>query len=65
MGTQEEVNVPIWLIVCFQQSERQVSQSLNNDTFYRPAVTNAQCFIGTEKNPDAGKILNYDDDYYS
>ena len=28
-------------------------------------VTSAHCIIGTEKNPDAGILLNYDDDDYS
>ena len=53
LGTQEGVNVPIWIIVRFQQRERQDSQSLANDTFYRPPVTNAQCIIAAEKNPDS------------
>ena len=34
--------------------------------FCRLPVTSAQCIIGTEKYPDAGTFLNYDDDdYYS
>ena len=57
------MNVPIWKIVGFQQRDRQDSQNLNNDTFYRPPVTNAQCIFATEKCPDAATVLNYDDDY--
>ena len=38
---------------------------MNNDTFYRPLVTSAQCIIGTEKYPDGGILLNYNDDDYS
>ena len=38
---------------------------MNNDTFYRPLVTSAQCIIGTEKYPDSGILLNYNDDNYS
>ena len=38
---------------------------MNKDTFYRPLVTSAQCIIGTEKYPDSGILLNYNDDYYS
>ena len=34
-------------------------QHQNNDTFYRPSVVNAQCIIGSEKFPDAGKNFNY------
>ena len=38
---------------------------MNNDTFNRPLVTSAQCIIGTEKYPDSGILLNYNDDNYS
>ena len=33
LGTQEGVNVPIWVYVAFQQHDRQHDQNLNNDTF--------------------------------
>ena len=33
MGTQEGIDVPIWIIVGFQQCDRQHDQNLNNDTF--------------------------------
>ena len=49
LGTQEGVKVPIWIIVCFQQSDRQNDQKLKIDTFYRFLVTSVQCIIGTEK----------------
>ena len=65
LGTQEGVNVPIWIYVAFQQHDRQHDQTLNNDTFYRMPVTSAQCIIGTEKYPDSAILLNYDDDDYS
>ena len=39
LGTQEGVNVPIWIIVGFQQSDRQHAQNLNSDTFHRLPVT--------------------------
>ena len=35
LGTQEEINVAIWITVGFQQKERQGSQNLNIHTFYR------------------------------
>ena len=38
---------------------------MKNDTFYRPKVTSATCIIGTEKYPDSGILLNYNDDNYS
>ena len=65
LGTQEGINVPIWIIVGFQQQDRQNSQNENNDTFYRPPVTSAQCIIGTEKYPDSAILLNYNDDDYN
>ena len=65
LGTQEGINVPIWIFRAFQQNDRQNDQDLNNDTFDRPQVTSAQCIIGTEKYPDSGVLLNYNDDDYS
>ena len=65
LGSHENMNVPIWIIIAFQQRDRQNSQNLNNDTFCRLPVVSAQCIIGTEKYPDACILLNYDDDDYS
>ena len=65
LGTQEGINVPIWIFVAFQQNDRQNDQDSNNDTFYRPPVLSAQCIIGTEKYPDSGILINYNDDDYS
>ena len=65
LGSHENMNVPIWIFIGFQQRDRQDSQNLNNDTFCRLPVVSAQCIIGTEKYPDAGILLNYDDDDYS
>ena len=65
LGSHENMNIPIWIIIGFQQQDRQDSQNLNNDTFCRLPVVSAQCIIGTEKYPDAGILLNYDDDDYS
>ena len=65
LGSQENMNVPIWINIGFQQRDRQVSQNLNNDTFCRVPVVSAQCIIGTEKHPDAGILINYGDDNYS
>ena len=65
LGTQEGINVPIWIFVAFQQNDRQNDQDLNNDTFYRPLVTSTQCIIGTEKYPDSSILLDYNDDDYS
>ena len=53
------MNVPIWIIIGFQQSDKKDSQT---DSFGRLPVTSIKCIIGTEKYPDAGKLVNYDDD---
>ena len=65
LGSLENMNVPIWIIIGFQQQDRKDSQNLNNDTFCRLPVVSAQCVIGTENYPDAGILLNYADDEYS
>ena len=65
LGSQENLNAPVWIIIGFQHQERQDSHNLNKDTFCRLPVVSAQCAIGTEKNPDAGIRLNYDDDDYA
>ena len=62
LGSQENMNVPIWIIIGFREQDRQDSQNLNIDTFCRLPIVSAQCVIGTEKYPDAGIFLNYDDD---
>ena len=48
-----------------QQNDRQHYQILNKDTFVRLPVISAQVVIGTEKYPDSGILLNYNDDDYS
>ena len=62
LGTQEGINIPTWIFVAFQQNDRQHDQNLNNDTFFRLSVTSAQVVIGTERYPDSGILLNYDND---
>ena len=65
LGSQENMNVHIWIIIGFQQHYRKDSQNLKNDTFCRLPVVSGLCIIGTEKYTDAGILLNYDDDDYS
>ena len=65
LGSHENMNVPLWINTGFQQRDRQDSQILNNDTFCRLPVVSAQRIFGTEKYPDAGILINYDDDDYS
>ena len=63
--SQESMKVPKWIIIGFQQRERQDSGNLVNDSFYRLPVTSTRCIIGTEKYPVAGILLNYHGDDYS
>ena len=49
LGTQEGINIPVWIHVVFQQNDRQHDQKLNNVTFCWLPVTTAQCIIGTER----------------
>ena len=65
LGSHENMNVPVWIMIGYQQQDRQISQNLNNDTFRRLPVVCAQRIIGTENYSDAGIILNYNDDDYS
>ena len=65
LGTHEGVNVPIWVFVAFQQHDRQLDQTMNNDTFYRLPVSSAQCIFATKKYPDSAILFNYDVDDYS
>ena len=41
LDSQESMNVPKWIIIGFQQQDRQDSQFLNNDTFCRLLVVSA------------------------
>ena len=65
LGTQENVNIPTWMFVVFQQNDRQHDQNFNNDTFVRLPVISTQLAVGTERYPDCSILLNYDDDDYS
>ena len=65
LGAQEGNKVPIWNSVGFQQTDRQDSQNLSKDMFYKPPITSAQCIIGTKKSPDFAILITFDDDYYS
>ena len=59
------MNILTWINVDFQPRDRQEAHNFNNDTFYRPPVTNAQCISGTGKYPDSAYLLNSNDDAYS
>ena len=58
LGSQEGINVLIWIVIGFQQRDGQNSENLNNHTFYRPPVTSAQCIIGVDRYPDSAILLN-------
>ena len=65
LGSQKNMNVPKWIIISLQQPDRQVTQSLNYDSFCGLPVTSAQCIIGRERYPDAAILLSYADHDYS
>ena len=58
LGRKENMKVRPWIIVGFNQRDREDSQNLNKDNFLRLPVTSAQCIMGTEKHPDGGILLN-------
>ena len=41
LGSQESLNVPIWIIIGIEQKNRHDSQNLNNDAFYSLPVVSA------------------------
>ena len=61
LGSQKGMKVFVWIIIVSQQTYRQNSQNVNKNTFCRLPVTSTHCNFGTEKYPDAGILLNYDD----
>ena len=61
LNSQESMNVPILIIIGVQQRNGQDSQNLNIDSFFRLPVVISECIIGTEKHPDSGILINYDD----
>ena len=63
IGFSRKNECPISIIIRFQQKNRQDLHNLNNGTFCRLSVVSAQPSIGIEKNPDAGLLLNYGDEY--
>ena len=65
IGVEEGISIPMFIIIGFQQQDRENPQNLNNDTFIRLPVTSAQCIVASEKYPDSSILLNYDDDDYS
>ena len=50
LGTEENVNNPIWIIFVFQQQDKQDSQNLNGDIFVRLPVVSAQAIMSEEKH---------------
>ena len=51
------MNDPTWIIIGFQQKERQDSQDLNNDTLCSLPVTSAQSIIGIEKQSKKNQAI--------
>ena len=51
LGSQQSMNVPIWIIKSFRRRDRQESQNLNIDTFCRLPVISAQVYYWNGKRP--------------
>ena len=62
IGTQEGINIPIWIFTVFRQSDREHDQNLNNENLCRLPFTSAQCNIGSKRYPDSASLLPYNDD---
>ena len=58
LETHDGINIPIRIVIGFQQIERQDSQNMKNGSFFRPPVTSAQCIIRTEKYLDSAILIN-------
>ena len=67
IGTQEGLNVSVWILMGFQQSERPDSKLLNNGWFvlWTSSINGSMHYWNRTKHPDSGIILNGDDDDYS
>ena len=46
LGSERTTNAPKWIIIGFQQRNRDDSQMINEDKFFRLPVTSVQCLIG-------------------
>ena len=64
IGTQEGINILIYINNGVQQQDRKDSQNLNNDSFCRLTVVSCQDFIGTKKYSDIGILLIYNNATY-
>ena len=62
LARQEKLNVRIWIVIGYKQRDRQDMQNLNIDTFRRLPDFSCQCINGSEKHPDCGILVKYDDD---
>ena len=65
LDVKTEIDVPIHVIVGFQERVWRDKQEHKIDIFVRLFVSCAQGVIGNEKYPDAGIRVDYDDDIYS
>ena len=53
-----------YLLVGFEQRNQIPQQTQNIDLFYQLNVTNTQCNIGREENPDVGINCEYEQDTF-
>ena len=57
LGVRKVLDILVYVILGFHQRDILYNQQLNTDCFQRPAVSFAQCNIGTDKIPHAGITL--------
>ena len=65
LGVEKVVDVSFYVFVGFMPIVQFYQQTQNNDTFYQPSVTNAQCDISTERYPDLGINCDHERDKFS
>ena len=65
LGVEGSMNIPIWIIIGFQQQNRKDSQNLSNDTFCRLPVVSAKCVTNTENYPNEAILINHTDDNFN
>ena len=64
LGVEKRFEVPFYVKQGFMQRYQFHQQSQKLDTLYRPSVSNAQGFIGTDNYLDAGLICVHERDEF-
>ena len=59
LGVRDGIDVPIYVIAGFMRRDQFNQEHQYNDLIYTPSAVSAQCFIRSEKYPDAGINCNH------